>query len=78
MNYCIKLIDLKSEIEKLGSTVTNIWIIKEYRAKLELHIFVELKPASNNKDIFNAEYAQQCKIKFEQPKHKRDTAPCAN
>jgi aspartyl/asparaginyl-tRNA synthetase len=27
--------------------------------------FVELKPAPNNKDIFNVEYIQQCKIKFE-------------
>jgi hypothetical protein len=32
--------------------------------------FVELKPAQNNKDIFSAEYIQQCKIKFEPPKHK--------
>jgi hypothetical protein len=40
--------------------------------------FVELKPAPNNKDIFNAEYIQQCKIKFEPPKHKRDIAQCAN
>jgi hypothetical protein len=30
------------------------------------------------KDIFNVEYIQQCKIKFEPPKHKRDIAQCAN
>jgi hypothetical protein len=40
--------------------------------------FVDLKPAPNNKDIFNAEFLQQCKIKFEPPKHKRDIAQCAN
>jgi hypothetical protein len=34
--------------------------------------FVELKPAANNKDIFNVEYMQQCKIKLEPPKHKRE------
>jgi hypothetical protein len=39
--------------------------------------FAELKPAPNNKDIFNVEYIQQCKIKFELPKHKRDIAQCA-
>jgi hypothetical protein len=31
---------------------------------------LELKPASNIKDIFNAEYLEQCKIKFEPSKHK--------
>jgi hypothetical protein len=40
--------------------------------------FVELKPAPNNKDIFNAGYIQQCKIQFEPPKHKRDIVQCAN
>jgi hypothetical protein len=28
-------------------------------------LFVELKTAPNNKGIFNVEYMQQCKIKFE-------------
>jgi hypothetical protein len=69
-----------SEIEKLGHTVTNIWNIKQYRTKLPttLHVFLELKPTLNNKDIFIVEYIQQCKIKFEPPKHKRDIAQCAN
>jgi hypothetical protein len=40
--------------------------------------FVELKPASNNKDIFNVEYIQQCKIKFEPSRYKKDIAQCAN
>jgi hypothetical protein len=39
--------------------------------------FVELKPATNNKAIFNVEYIQQCKIKLEPPTHKRDIAKCA-
>jgi hypothetical protein len=38
--------------------------------------FVDLKPAPNNKVIFNVEFIQQCKIKFEPPKHKRDIALC--
>jgi hypothetical protein len=40
--------------------------------------FTELKPAANNKRIFNAEYKQQRRIEFEPPKHKRDIAQCAN
>jgi hypothetical protein len=40
--------------------------------------FVELKPALNNKDIFNVEYIQQCKIKFKLPEQKWDIAQCAN
>jgi hypothetical protein len=36
--------------------------------------FVDLKPASSNKDIFQIEYLQQCKITFEPPKQKRDIA----
>jgi hypothetical protein len=40
--------------------------------------FVDLKPAPNNKDIFNVEFIQQCKIKFEPPKHKKDIAQYAN
>jgi hypothetical protein len=33
-------------------------------------LFVDLKPAPNNKDMFNVQYIQQCKIKFEPPKQK--------
>jgi hypothetical protein len=38
------------------------------------HVFVELKPAPNN-DIYEIKYLQQCKIKFEPPKH--EIAHCA-
>jgi hypothetical protein len=71
MHYCINPEEIKPEIEKLGHTVTNIWNIKQYRTKLPLSIFfIELKPAPNNKDIFNVEYIQQWKIKFE-PKYSK-------
>jgi hypothetical protein len=79
IHYSINPADIKTEIEKLGHTVTNIWNIKQYGTKLPLSMFfVELKPAPNNKDIFLVEYLQQCKIKFEPPKHKRDIAQSAN
>jgi hypothetical protein len=51
------------------------WNIKQYRTNLPLSMFfVEPKPAPNNKDLFHVEYIQQCKIKFELPKHRRDIA----
>jgi hypothetical protein len=79
MHYTINLEEIKTEIEKLGHTVTNIWNIKYYGSKLPLSMFfVELKPAPNNKGIFNVEYIQQCKIEFELPKHKRDIVQNAN
>jgi hypothetical protein len=66
MHYSINPADIKTEIEKLGHTVTNIWNIKQNRNKLPLSMFlVEFKPAPNNKDIFLVEYLQQCKIKFQ-------------
>jgi hypothetical protein len=43
-----------------------------------LHVFVDLKPAPNNKDMFDVEFLQQCKIKFEPLKHKQEIAQCYN
>jgi hypothetical protein len=69
----------KLKLRNLGHTVTNIWNIKQYRTKLPFSMFfVERKPAPNNKGIYNVEYIQQCKIKFEPPKHKRDIVQCGN
>jgi hypothetical protein len=55
MQYCINAEEIKTQIEKLGHTVTNIWNFKQYITKLLLStfLFVELKPTLNNKDIFN-------------------------
>jgi hypothetical protein len=39
--------------------------------------FDELRLAPNNKEIFNVEYLQLRKIRFEPPKHKRDITQCA-
>jgi hypothetical protein len=70
MHYSINPDDIKAEIENFGHKVANIWNIKQYRTKLPLSMFfVDLKPVPTNKDIFDIEYLQQCKIKFEQPRH---------
>jgi hypothetical protein len=67
MYYSINPDAIKTEIKKLGHTVTNIWNIKQYGTKLQLSVFfVALKPAPNNIDIFNVEYIQ-CKIRSERP-----------
>jgi hypothetical protein len=57
MHYSINLEEIKTEIENPGHMVTNIWNTKQYRTKHPLsRFFVELKPAPNNKYIFNVEY----------------------
>jgi hypothetical protein len=79
MHYSINPADIQTEIEKLGHTVTNIFNIKHHSTKLPLSMFfVDLKPASNIKNIFNVEYLQQCKITFEPPQKRRDIAQCTN
>jgi hypothetical protein len=71
MHYSINPQEIKTEIENLGHTVTNIWNIKQYRTMLPLSLFfVELKPAPNNKDIFNVEYIQQRKKNSNHPNTK--------
>jgi hypothetical protein len=70
MHHSINPEEIRTVIDKLGHTVTNIWNIKQYST--------ELKTGPNNKDTFNVEYIQQCKIKFEQSKHKRDIVQFAN
>jgi hypothetical protein len=79
MHYAIDSREIKVEIENLGHKVSNIRNAKNYRTKQPLSMFfIDLQPAANNKDIFNVEFLQRCKIRFEPPKHTRDIAQCAN
>jgi hypothetical protein len=53
--------------------------MKQNRTKLPLSMFfIKLKPTPNNMDIYNVEYLQQYKIKFEKLKHKGAIAQGAN
>jgi hypothetical protein len=46
MYYSIDPDDIKTEIEKHGHKVANVWNITQYRTKLPLSMFlVDLKPA---------------------------------
>jgi hypothetical protein len=59
MHYSINPKEIKTKIEKLGHMVTNIWNVKQYRTKIHLSMFlVVLKPAANNKGIFNVDILQ--------------------
>jgi hypothetical protein len=82
MHYSITPDDIKSEIEILGHKVSNIWNIKHPQTKQPRWLFglffINLLPAPNNKDIFNVQYLQQCKIQFEPSRHKREIAQCTN
>jgi hypothetical protein len=61
----------------IGTQVTNISNIKQYKTRLPLSMFfVNLKPAPNNKDMSNVEYIQQRKIKFEPPEQKGHFSMC--
>jgi hypothetical protein len=56
MHYSINPEEIKTGIENLEHTVTNVCNIKQYRTTQPLSMFlVQLKPAPNNKDI-------QCRI----------------
>jgi hypothetical protein len=75
MHYSTNPDEMKTEIEKLGHKVANVWNITQYRTKLPLSMFfVHLKPAPTNKTIFEVECLNHCKIKFEPPRHKRKSA----
>jgi hypothetical protein len=52
MHYSTDTREIKSEIEKLGHTVVNIFSIKQNKTNIPLPLFfVDLKPSENNKDF---------------------------
>lgn len=70
--------ELKKAIEELEYTVTNIWNIKQKLSKKSLPIFyIELKPNSENKNIYNIKTLLHCRVTFEPPRSKR-IIQCAN
>jgi hypothetical protein len=68
MHYSINLEEIKTEIEKLGHPVTNIWNVRQYGSMLPLSmLFIKLKTVRNNNDMYNVECIQQCKIQSNLP-----------
>jgi hypothetical protein len=77
MDYSTDIRDIKSEIEKFGHTVVNIFNIKQTRTNIPLPLFfVDLKPNENNKDIYQIEILNYTKVKFEPPRPKRNISQC--
>jgi hypothetical protein len=60
-----------NELDKKGHKVRNMINLKHTISKEPLPLFfVDLEPQSNNKEIFNLEALQNCKIRVEPPRCK--------
>lgn len=71
--------EIKSALGDLQHEVRNIWNIKHRQTKQPLNIFyIDLKPQSNNKDIYNLKSILNCKVTFEAPKPKREIPQCTS
>ncbi|EFN89295.1 Nucleic-acid-binding protein from transposon X-element, partial [Harpegnathos saltator] len=69
--------ELKQAINNHGHEVTNIWNVKQRVTKKPLPLFfVEIKPGSNNKEIYKIKTLLQCRIQFEAPRPKREIPQC--
>jgi len=65
----------EKKIEDQGHIVINIWNIKKQGIDKILPMF-ELKPESNNEDIYEVRLFLQCKIKFKSPHPKYEISQC--
>jgi hypothetical protein len=71
--------ELKNSIEELGHSVVSIWNVQQRVTKKPLPIFfIDIKPDSTNKTIYNVKSLLNCKITFEPPRPKREVPQCAN
>lgn len=78
LHYSVDLDNLKVEIEEYGHKVSNIYNIKQRLTGKPLPIFfVDIQPATNNKDIYNIDFLCNTKITIESPRIKRDIVQCA-
>jgi len=71
LHYSIPIDEIKEELQKRGHPVRNIFNIRHRVTKHPLSMFyVDLEPKENNKEIYNLQYVNNMKIKFEPPKKK--------
>jgi hypothetical protein len=78
LHYSTDTSEMKTEIEKLGHMVVNIFNIKQIRINILLpFFFVDLRPSENNKDIYLIESLNYIKAKFEPPRPKRTIPQCS-
>lgn len=71
--------DIKFALEELNHEVRNVWNIKHRQTKKPLNIFyIDLKPQSNNKNVYNVKSILNCIVTFEAPRAKREIPQCTN
>ena len=73
MQYSTDTSKIKSEIEKLGHKVVNIFNVKQNWTHILLPLFfVDLKPSKNNIDTYQKETLNYTKVKFKPLRPKRN------
>lgn len=78
MHYSTDISELKAALEEQGHQVQNLWNIKHFKSKIPLPMFfVDLKPANNNKQVYDLQYLLHHKIRIEPPHQKRDIPQCS-
>jgi hypothetical protein len=71
LHHSIPMSDIIEELNKKGHRVRNLINVKHRVSKEPLLLFfVDLEPQSNNKEIFNLAFLQNCKICVEPPRRK--------
>jgi hypothetical protein len=69
--------DIKQDLKDKGHEVMNIWNVKQRITKKPLPIhFVDIKPCSNNKEIYNITTLLNTIVQFEAPHAKREIPQC--
>ena len=69
--------DITQDLTDKGHEVTNIWNVKQRATKKLLPIhFIGIKPASNNKEIYNITTLLNTIVQFEAPHAKREIPQC--
>lgn len=77
LHHSIPLSDIKEELDKKGHKVRNIINVRHRMSKEPLPMFfVDLEPQTNNKEIFNLQLLQNCKIRIEPPRNKSNIIQC--
>lgn len=79
MHHSTDIEEIKNALMERGHFVTNIWNIKQRNTKKPLPIFIiELKPDTNNKEVYNIKTLLHCRMYFEPPRPAREIPQCSN
>lgn len=78
LHYSTDPKEIEEEINQYGHQVANVWNIKN-RTKVPLPMFmIDLKPNTNNSDIYKIKTLLQCIVKIEAPLRKKEIPQCIN